>query len=100
MKAKLQVLLSTIGSQLADIWNRSKMFLLAIGAVLIALEWQKIKEALLVYAGQREIKKDKVEDANLAKQESAANTQADALVKDAESLPTQEKPVDDDWNKK
>lgn len=95
MKAKLQFLLSTIGSQLADIWNRSKMFLLAIAALVVALEWQKLKEFMLVYMGQKQINNAKKEDSTLAAKESTENVQADALVQKASNEPT-----DADWYKK
>jgi hypothetical protein len=97
MKAKLQALLSTIGSQLADIWNRSKMFLLAIAALVIALEWEKLKEFMLVYMGQKEIQKDQKTDQKLSAQESSENTQANTLVQQAQQLPSTEQPISEDW---
>jgi len=100
MLTKAKALLAIMGNQIADIWNKSKIYLLGIVAIIAALEFQKIKAALLVYAGKKEIQKDQKQDDVLAKTESTDNAQADALVKDAENLPSTEKPVTEDWYKK
>lgn len=97
---KLKSLFSDLKTEILDIWQKSKMYVLAGLALLIAFEFRKLKEYLLVRAGAQEIKKDTKEDAILADKEKDANTQADALVKQAEQLPTEEKPVGDDWNQK
>jgi len=99
MLAKLKAAWTIAKSQLADIWNRSKVFVITVGALILALEFQKIKEALLVYAGKKEIQKDKKEDQALATQEKTENAQADAMVKEAQQLPGQEPPVQPDWYK-
>ncbi len=100
MLDKLKALWTTVKAQLADIWNRSKIFLLAIVGLVLALEFQKLKEFFLAYMGQKEINKAETKDQNLASQENTTNVQADVLVKDAQELPKEEKPVDDDWYKK
>jgi hypothetical protein len=71
------------------------MFLLAIAALVIALEFQKLKEFLLVYMGQKQIDNAKKEDSTLATKETTENTQANALVQKAK-----DEPVDADWYKK
>jgi|ERR1035437_1169885 hypothetical protein len=96
---KLKVLWATVKNQSKDIWNRSKMFIIAIGAIILAIEFQKIKQALIVYAGKKEIEKDKAKDSVLASQENTANAQADALVQKAQEEPSKEQPVSDDWYK-
>jgi hypothetical protein len=99
MLAKVKAFFVTLKTQLADIWNRSKIFILAVGALIVALEFQKIKEALLVYAGKKEIQSDNKKDTVLADQENKANSQADALVQQAKDLPGQETQVKPDWYK-
>ena len=100
MLDKLKVIGSTLKNQLSDIWNRSKIFLLAIAGLVLALEFQKLKEFFLAYMGQKEINKAENKDQNLTAQENKANAQADALVKDSQELPKTEEPVGDDWNTK
>lgn len=100
MKNKLLVIWETIKAQLADIWNRSKIFLLAILAIILAVEWNRIKIFVLNYLGQREIKSDEKKDSVLAAKESEDNAKADALIADAQKLPSQQTTISDDWNKK
>jgi hypothetical protein len=99
MLAKLKVLWAGIAAQLLDIWNRSKVFILAILALVIAFEWQKLKEYLMVKAGQKELQNADKQDVTLANQEQTANNAANALVQQAQQLPNEEQPIGDDWNK-
>ena len=99
MKAKLLAILTAVKNDLLDTWQRCKILILAIGALILALEFQKLKEFLLVYFGQRQLKSDQKQDAKLATQENDDNQKADALVKEAQSLPSQETPVTDEWYK-
>lgn len=100
MKAKLLAIWQAVKSDLIDTWKRSKIFLLAIGATIVYFEFNKIKEALLVYAGKKEIQSDDIKDQDLARQETKDNTQADALVKEAKDLPSQKGPVSENWYEK
>jgi len=95
MLAKIKTFLTAFKNQLLDLWNRSKVFLIAVGAAIIYFEWNKIKEAFLVYQGQKQISTDKKEDQSLATQENSANQQANALVTKA-----QNESAADDWNTK
>lgn len=100
MLDKLKALWVTIKAQLADIWNRSKMFIIAIGIAVAAFEWEKIKAAFLLYTANKEIKTDKKEDQSLAAIESTDSKQADDLVQKAKNESNNELPIGDDWNKK
>ena len=103
MLAKIKIFLSkawtTIRTQIADIWNRTKIFILAIAALIIAFEWQKLKAYLLVKSGQQEMKKDNAEDQTLAAKETQANNAANALVQKSSQESANDKPITDDWNK-
>jgi hypothetical protein len=96
----LKVFFLALKNQLVDIWNRSKIFLLAIVSLVVYFEWQKIKEYLLLYIGQKEIQSDKKEDRVLETKENSENDQANALVQQANNLPKQEGPVSDNWYEK
>lgn len=98
--AKIKALCSIAGSQLVDIWNRSKMYLLAILGIVLALEFRQLKEFFLAYSGKKEVQKDQQKDQQLKTEENTAIAQADALVKQAQQEPSKEEPVNDDWYKK
>jgi cell division protein FtsL len=99
MVDKLKLFYNGLISQLKDIWNRSKVFIIAIGAAVIYLEWNRIKEAFQVYMGQKELNSTNKKDQSLETQENNANAQANSLIQAAQNLPSKEKPVTDDWNK-
>ena len=100
MLSKLKALLGSLVSELKDIWNRGKMYLFGLLAIVVALEFRKLKEYLLLKQGQKEMKTDLKEDKDLSGKEQSANNQADKLVQDANNLPSQQQPVKEDWNTK
>jgi hypothetical protein len=99
MVTKLKTLLASLMAEIKAVWNRSKMYLLGLVVILATLEWQKIKAALIVAAGAKEIKKDTKVDGQLAAQEQSASQQGDALQKQANALPESEAQVKPDWYK-
>jgi hypothetical protein len=101
VKAKLLAFFTAFKTDLIDTYKRSKIFLLGILLLVVAFEWTKLKEFLLTYMGQREMKQTTAKDDTLKAQEGALNASADALVKDANALPDSQKPVTDpNWYKK
>lgn len=96
MLVKLRATLSSIWSDIVDTYKRTKVLLLAVLAAIVYLEWEKIKAALLVYSGQKELSGDKKEDQALATQESSDNQQANTLANKAKDEPN----PGDDWYKK
>jgi len=99
MLNKIKFFLSALWAQVGDIWNRSKIFILALATTLVYLEWNKIKEAFATLAAQREMKKDNNKDQGLSNTENTDNNQANALVNQSNDLPNQDKPATDDWYK-
>jgi hypothetical protein len=95
MLSKIKTIASLVWSDLKDTYNRIKIVLFAILALLVALEFQKLKEFLLVYFGQRELKESQKQDNDLANKETNDNNQANALVEKAKN-----ESAEDDWNKK
>src|SRR5208282_1769778 len=83
--AKLKVLGGTVWADTCDTWKRVKIFALAILAVIVYFEWEKIKALWLVKSGQAELKSDNKQDAQLKAKEDSDNEQADALVKKAQN---------------
>jgi len=97
MIAKIKAFLGTVWADTKDTWSRIKIYVLAILAVIVTLEFQKIKDALLAYGGKKEIQEDQKKDQTLAVQEKTDNDAADQLVKDAEALPSKDETVTEDW---
>ena len=100
MLPKLKAFFAAIGNDLADTWKRIKVFVFAIIGIVVYLEFNKIKDALIAYSGKKEIDNTKKQDDKAAIQEDSNNKQADALVAESAALPAEEKPVTEDWNKK
>ena len=100
MWEKVKVFWGKVGSDLADTWKRVKVFVFALAGVVVYLEFNKIKDALIAYAGKKEMRTSEKKDDKLATQEDTNNKKADALVAEAAALPFQEKPVGEDWYKK
>ena len=73
---------------------------MAIGAVILALEFNKIKDAIITYMGKRELEQAGKKDDALGMEETALKAAADKLVAEANALPPAQKPVGLDWNKK
>ncbi len=96
---KLKSILVAIWADIVNTYERIKIYLLGILAIVAVVEWRKIKEALLAYSANKEMASDQKKDQGLAQKEKANETKADALVKEAQELPSQEKPVTEDWYK-
>jgi hypothetical protein len=97
MLSNFKIFLLAVWADICDTYKRIKVILFAVLAAIIYLEFDKIKEYLLVRTGQKEIKKDDVKDQKLANQEQSEVSEANDLEKEANQLPTQEQPVSDDW---
>lgn len=100
IKAFFSNLLSVIKSKVSFIWNSVKYIFFAIVGIVVLIEYNKIKEWLLVRAGQKEIANDNKVDKSLSTQENAAKSQADALEAQSRALPGEEAPVSENWYEK
>lgn len=97
MLSKLKSLLGSLKGQIVDIWERFKMYIIGALALILTLEFRKLKEYLIVKSAQNEMKNDQKQDQVLSNKEQAANNQANQLIKDAQQLPSTEQPVQEDW---
>ena len=93
METKLKAALAAIWADIVDTYKRVKVFLLAILGIVIYFEWERIKAALILYAGKKQIQSDQKQDQVLAQKEASDNQQADALVQKAQN----EENPGDDW---
>lgn len=95
MLSSLKAFFSTIKLQVVDCWNRSKIFILALVALVLTLEFQKIKDSIIIYLSQKEIKSSDEIDEKLAAKENMETTQANQLEQQAAN-----ETATDDWYKK
>lgn len=100
MITKLKALWALVKPRLAAFWDNARLFIIAIGALIFALEYTKLKEYFLVKGGQKEIANATKQDATLANTETQDNNAANALIQQAQQLPTTEKPITPDWYEK
>lgn len=100
MLAKIKAIWAIILSELKDIWNRGKMVLIALLALIGILEFEKLKELLLVYLANKQMKSTNKTDQGLATKQDSANSQADSLVQQAQQLGNNQPTVQPDWYKK
>lgn len=82
------------------LWENDKIFLVLFGVLIAAAKIVSLIMDFLAYQSKKEVDSAVKQDAALKAQEDSAKAQADALVKKANSLPGQEKPVDENWDKK
>lgn len=97
MWEKFKAFLVVVKNDLDDTWKRTKVFIIAIAGLVLYLEFTKIKDALIAYAGKKEAANTQKKDDKLSEQEDNNKKQADALVAEAAALPAQQQPVNEDW---
>ncbi len=93
MLAKLKEISTTVWNDIKDTYSRFKIVIYGILLAIVYLEWNRIKVALLMAGGKKELTSAKKEDAALTQIEKTDSQQADALVKKAQNEPSQP----DDW---
>jgi hypothetical protein len=96
MLDKLKAILNMVWFDICDTYRRIKIVVFAIVGIIIALEFNKLKEFLIAYQGKKEMEKDQKIDSDLASKEKTENDQADALTKKAKDEPN----PSNDWYKK
>ena len=87
-------------SVIKDLWGKYGIFFVLIGILLLVAKFNDVIMDLLGWSSKKDLQKAEKTDVQLKAQEDAANQQADALVKKANDLPSQEGKVDENWNQK
>lgn len=100
MLAKIKTVLSSVWSDVKDTYSRIKIYLLAGLALLVYLKFNQIKSYIQTYLLNKQMNKSNQENTTLNAQETTDETKADSLVQQANSLPSTEAPVGEDWFKK
>lgn len=100
LKTKALSFLNSLKGEITDTWERVKIPLLAIAAILATFKFKELLLNYLVRSGENEVKETNKTDQKLATQEKKDSDQADVLVANANALPSEQPPVTPDWYKK
>jgi hypothetical protein len=95
-----QTLWTRINTDVKTLWAKDRVFLIIFGVLILMAKASSLLMAFYSAKAKAELNAAVKQDASLKAQETAANNQADALVKEADALPSQEAPVDANWDKK
>lgn len=82
------------------IWDSGKGFFFAAGILILIVKFRDIIIDILLNSAKRLFSNATKKDAVLDNQETKDNNAANALVDQANKLPSNETPTSDDWNKK
>lgn len=100
IKAVLQAFWLKLNTNLGELWQSSKWFVILFGIVILIIKFHTVLIDILISNANRIFSSaTKTSDASQAR-ENQDNQQANALIQDANSLPGQQKPIDENWNKK
>lgn len=100
IKAYLQALYVKLTTDVGQLWQTDKGFVILFGVVILAIKFHSILIDLIVSNSKAIFDSTKKTSDVLQKKEDDANAQANHLVENAKKLPESEVPIDDDWNKK
>jgi len=100
IKASAQGFWTKVTSDVNDLWEKDKGFVIAFGLIILAVKFREILINLIVSSGKALFQSAEKQNTDLDNQENNDNTTADNLVKKANQLPNDEKPVDPNWNQK
>lgn len=100
LKATLKAFWTKLTTDVGQLWQSDKAFLIAFGAIILAIKFHNILISLVVASARNLFNSTENKTSQIQNQENQANTQANQLVDDANKLPDSETSVNDDWNTK
>lgn len=100
LKASLATLWAKLHTDVADLWQRDKAFLVAFGVIILVIKFREIAIDFLVSGGKKVFDKAQAQSDALQKQENNDNASADKLVEEAKTLTDSKTTVKDDWYEK
>lgn len=100
IRASLDKFEALAAKDLGDLWQNYRGFLIAFGAIVLTVKFRDILIDLIVSSSKKMFQSAENKNNSLQLKEDKDNNQANALVKEAQALPSQEQPVDVDWYKK
>ncbi|HXN74905.1 MAG TPA: hypothetical protein VN855_00250 [Candidatus Acidoferrum sp.] len=100
MLEKLKAFWAKINSDVADLWQKDKAFVLLFGVLILIVKFREILISLIVANSKHLFDKAQKESDALQTQENTDNATAEKLEEDAKKLSDSNTPVDDNWNRK
>ena len=83
------------------LWENDKIFLIVFGVIILIAKFSSVIIEFLAFQSKQAVDDAVKQDEKLKAQEDAHKALANALVKQANELPSQQKPVtDENWDKK
>lgn len=89
-----------LNTDLQYLWTNDKIFLVVFGVFIVLAKGSSLLIDLLANLSKSEVNAANKQDATLRAEETKNNNEANALIDQANALPGQEKPVDENWDKK
>jgi hypothetical protein len=100
MGAKLKAFWAKVTSDVGDLWEKDKGFVIAFGIIILGVKFRDIMISLITSSGKAIFNKAQATDATLAKQEDSDKTSAESLEQQANQTTNPQSEVTEDWNKK
>lgn len=98
--AAIEVVKTGFVATVKDLWSKYSIFFIIFGALILIAKFNDLISDILGLASKKDVADATKTDEQLKAKETAANDQANALIKQANELPSKEGVVDADWNKK
>lgn len=99
MFKKLKAFWAKINSDINDLWEKDKGFLLLFGVIILVVKFRDILISLIVASSKRLFDKTQQQSDALKTKEDSDNAAADKLVEEANKLTNSNPPPGDDWYK-
>lgn len=100
VNAGISAFWAKLNSNIGDLWNESKLFLLVFGVIIVVIKFRQLLIDLIVSNSKTLFDNATKESDASQKKENEENDAANQLVKHAQELPDSEGPIGDDWNTK
>lgn len=100
VKNTLLTIQSNVSAVIKPLWDKYGIFFIVFGVLLLVAKGANLIIDFLSWRSKQELDSAKKQDASLSAEETKYNNQANQLIDKANSLPSQEKPVDENWDRK
>lgn len=100
IKDALSAFNARLKADLSFMWQEDRVFLFIFAIIIAIAKGSSLLISFWTMRSKQEVNAATKQNAVLQAQETAANDQANALIKQANELPAQQMPVNENWDKK
>ena len=100
VKDGLSLFWTRLQADLKFMWDNDRIFLVIFGVLVLILKGSQMMISFLAFKSKVQVAVASKEDSVLKAQETADENQANDLEAKAAALPSQQPPVDENWDKK